>query len=217
MTNKKRPNARPKAWKNTKLTFDGLSAAEPNPTKKARGRRREMPHEWIIGRAPKYEFQLGAVWDKLEQPLLAAENSDGVTKAFKEFAQYYGDDFVPRLSDDILSVLRDPDFPKRAGPRIKFLARSLAGRPALSFRSSRDICEKAHKQEKLKSPHRILRREFYIECSCGYQGPALNNACRKCGAETPVSLYGWTGQAPGNPSSQKRKAKPFQKSRRDSR
>jgi hypothetical protein len=207
MNRKKRPKAGPKAWKKAKIKLDAFSAVKRNPTL---GRPREMPHEWIIGRAPNYEFQLREVWDKLEQSLLAAENSDCVTKAFKEFAQYCADEFVPRLSDDILSLLRDPDFPKRAGPRIKFLARSLAGRPALSFRTSRDICEKAQKQEKLKSPHRILRREFYIECSCGYQGPALNNACRKCGAEAPVSLYQWIVQAPATPSSQRRKAKPSQ-------
>ena len=27
-----------------------------------------------------------------------------------------------------------------------------------------------------------------IECSCGYQGPARDNACRKCGAEIPLSF-----------------------------
>jgi len=128
--------------------------------------------------------------------------------AFRQFAEPYARQFVPGLSGDILSLLNDPDFPQRAIPRIKFLARSLAGRPTLSFRTSRDICEKAAAQEKLKSPHRILRQEFYIECSCGYQGPALDNACRKCGAQSPLSLYVWTGQAPRLPSDENKRKIP---------
>ncbi len=84
-------------------------------------------------------------------------------------------------------------------PQIKFLARSLAGRPSLSFRSSRDICEKEALREKRKSPHRILRREYFIECSCGYNGPALDNDCPECGAQPQLSLVDWTGRAPEIP------------------
>jgi hypothetical protein len=32
-----------------------------------------------------------------------------------------------------------------------------------------------------KLKHVIVRREYYIECSCGYKGPALDGACRDCG------------------------------------
>jgi hypothetical protein len=159
-----------------------------------------MPWGWVTGRASNYEFQLNQVWARLETPLLRARTADDVTAAFTEFAKPYAGDFVPGLSSDILSSLNDPDFPKRANPRIKFLARSLAGRSSLSFRTSRDICEKAAAQERLKSPHHILRREFYIECSCGYQGPARDDACPKCGAQPALSLYQWTGQAPKNVS-----------------
>jgi hypothetical protein len=118
---------------------------------------------------------------------------------FREFAQPYAGEFVPQLSSDILKLRNDPDFPQRAIPQIRFLARSLAGRGTLSFRTSRDICEKAAGQKELKSPHRILRREFYIECSCGYKGPALDNNCRKCGAEPQLSINLWIGRAPSTP------------------
>lgn len=161
-----------------------------------------------MGRASNYEFQLGVVWEELQAPLLVAQTADQVTEAFEEFAEFCSGEFVPRLSSDILSLLSDPDFPQRASPRIRFLARSLAARPNLSFRTSRDICEKADRQKKLKSPHRILRREFYVECSCGYRGPALNNACRKCGAEPELSLYEWTGEAPQNSSNEKKRKIP---------
>jgi hypothetical protein len=59
----------------------------------------------------------------------------------------------------------------------------LAGRPIVEARTSRDICAKGLAEEKAKSPNKILRREFYVECSCGFKGPALNNACRKCRAQ----------------------------------
>jgi len=186
MTNKKR-------LKTTKNSLDRFSGVMPN---KKRGRPRKIPREWVTGRASNYEFQLGQVWEKLEPSLLQAKNADEVTESFANFAQPYASEFVQRHSSDVLLLLKDPDFPKRAEPRVKFLARSLAGRTQYSFRTSRDICEKSTIQEERKSPHRILRREFFIECSCGYQGPALDNKCRKCGAEPQLSLIDWTGRAP---------------------
>jgi hypothetical protein len=75
---------------------------------------------------------------------------------------------------DILVVKMEKKFPKRAMPQIKFLANSLnslAGRPNVEFRTSRDICAKALAEEKARSPYKILRKEFYIECSCGFKGP----------------------------------------------
>ena len=153
-----------------------------------------LPDDTVTGRAFNYEWALNQVWENLEKPLLDVETSHGVIEAFKKFAQSYAGDFVPRLSEDILLLLNDPDFPQRALPRTRFLARSLGGRPILSFRRSRDICEEADRREKKKSPHRIIRREFYVECSCGYRGPALDRGCRKCGAQPELSLDDYTGK-----------------------
>jgi hypothetical protein len=44
-------------------------------------------------------------------------------------------------------------------------------------RRSREICA----EERAKIRHVIVRREYYIECSCGYEGPARDGACRNCG------------------------------------
>lgn len=156
-----------------------------NPTKKKRGRPRKMQRDWLTGRASNYEYQLREVWPKLEAPLLAARIEEDVTAAFRDHGAPYAQEFAPRLASDILALMADRRFPKRASPRIKFLARSLAGRPSLSFRTSRDICDKGQIQDSLRSSHRIIRHEFYIECSCGYQGPARDNACQKCGAAIP--------------------------------
>lgn len=119
----------------------------------------------------------------LGTPLIAAETEEQVAEAFRSYGRPYDTEFVPRLATDILDVKSEKKFPKRVIPQIKFLANSLARRPNVESRTSRDICAKALAEEKARSPHKILRKEFYIECSCGFKGPALNDACRKCGAE----------------------------------
>jgi hypothetical protein len=182
-----------------KKTLDTFSSSGTNTKKNNRGRKRKLPWSTVTGRASNYQFQLGEVWHNLGTPLLAAKTEEEVTKAFNQFGQPYAGDFVPRLSSDILLLFKGEDFPQRSIPQIKFLARSLAGRPTLSFRSSRDICEKEALREKHKSPHRILRREYFIECSCGYKGPALDNDCPDCGAQLQLSLVDWTGRAPEIP------------------
>ena len=177
-------------------TIDRFSSAATNQTRSKRGRRPMLPQDAVTLRASTYERELNEVWETLERPLLNSKTSHEVTEAFKKSAGFCAADFVPRLSSDILLLLKDPDLPQRALPRTRFLARSLGGRPNLSFRRSRDICEEVDREEKRKSPYRILRREFYIECSCGYRGPALDDGCRKCGAQPPVLLdNNWTGKA----------------------
>jgi hypothetical protein len=193
---KKRKKKRPKE---AEKTLDAFLGSVKNPKKNNRGRKRALLYKTLTGRASNYEFQLSQVWQRLETPLLAAETENEVTIAFNQFAQPYDGDFVPRLSSDILLLLKDQDFPQRTIPQIKFLARSLAGRSTLSFRRSRDICEMEALREKRKPAHRILRREFFIECSCGYKGPALDNDCPRCGAQPQLSLDNWTGRAPKIP------------------
>ena len=181
--------------KSGKKTLDAFSTTATNQTNSNRGRPRMLPPDTVTGRASNYEWALNEVWEELEGPLLNSKTSQDVTDAFKKFAGSCAVDFVPRLSADILELLIDLDFPKRQLPRTRFLARSLGGRPTLSFRRSRDICEDADREEKRKSPHRILRREYYVECSCGYRGPAFNDGCRRCGAQPQLSLDDWTGEA----------------------
>ena len=156
--------------------------------KRGRGRPQRIPRSWVIGRADNYRNNLAQVWPKLRDPLLAAQTEEQIIAAFENHGQPYAGDFVPRLAPDILALIRDPSFPKRPKAQIGFLADSLAGRPNVQFRTSRDICVKERAKQRAKSPHKIIRKEFYIECECGYKGPALNSACRKCGAEIPISF-----------------------------
>lgn len=174
-------------------------------SEKRRGRPPRMPASEVFGRAEHYRWILEQVWERLRQPLLQAQTEEEVVKAFAENASPYAERFVPALGPLILRVLRDPKFPKREpkprkgtlkprrpkpNQRIIFLADSLAGVGILSPSRSRDICARERAKERAKSPHHIIRHEFYLECSCGYKGPARDNACRKCGAEIPPSFGG---------------------------
>jgi hypothetical protein len=174
--------------KHEKLPQRTENAIDTFSEKRGRGRPQRIPRSWVIGRADNYRYILAEVWPKLRDPLLAAQTEEQAISAFENHGQPYAGEFVPRLAPDIMALIRDARFPKRPKAQIGFLADSLAGRPNVEFRTSRDICIKERAKQRAKSPHKIIRKEFYIECSCGYNGPARDNACRKCGAAIPDSL-----------------------------
>jgi hypothetical protein len=170
MPNRKSPS------KTMKTAIDG------NSVKRKRGRPRECQYPEILGRADNYRGIFTEIWLRLSVPLRTARNEQEIIEAFRIAGEPYAEEFVPRLAGDILRVLGEKKFPTRAKAQIRFLANSLAGRPDVEARTSRDICAKGLAEEKSRSPHRILRKEYYVECSCGFMGPAFNDACRKCGA-----------------------------------
>jgi len=129
-----------------------------------------------VGRADNYRGIWSNIWDTVGKQLLQAESEEDVIKAF-ELEAHYKSEFAP-IAALILKVLREKKFPKTKEAQINFLADSLAGREWISPRRSRDICE----VERKKPIHHIIRQDFYIECTCGYEGPAYKNACPKCGA-----------------------------------
>lgn len=171
---------KPKVAKKIKKTLVGLSERQK------RGRPRLGRYEEILGRAENYRGIFKQIWESLSGPLQSANEEQEVTAAFRSHGEPYAQEFAPRLAANILSVIREKKFPKRARAQIKFLANSLAGCPVVEPRTSRDICALGLAEEKSRSPHMILRKEFYIECSCGFTGPALNSACRKCGARISI-------------------------------
>ena len=116
-------------------------------------------------------------WTKLGPRLLAAQSPEEIARAVQEDASGITASVVP-FSELILQILRDPKFPRaRSASQIHFLADSLGGQGFVTPRRSREICA----EERSKVRHVIVRREYYIECSCGYQGPAFDGACRNCG------------------------------------
>jgi hypothetical protein len=157
--------------------------------KRGPGRPPTVSASAIAGRAQNYRGILPLIWRELEPLLLDAATEDDVVRAF-QVAQPGGNEFPP-LASLFLKVLKDPKFPKRQRARINFLADSVAGTGLITPRSSRDICAKDRKERTIREQaHRILRYEFYIECSCDYKGHSAGHACPECGAEIlfPINL-----------------------------
>jgi hypothetical protein len=154
--------------------------------KRRRGRPGVRTSE-IAGRSYHYRMMFAQIWDAIGVPLIQATTQEEVIAAFEEAGPYYVNG-LRHLAPLTLRVLSDGRFPVRREAQIGFLADSLAGLGRVSPRRSRDICLEERAKERKRSKHRILRREYYIECSCGYEGPARNDACPKCGAEMARSL-----------------------------
>jgi hypothetical protein len=159
-------------------------------SKRGRGRPWKIRPTEVFGRAEHWRAVLNQVWDRLWPLLSNAQSEEEVTRAFQEGANPYHSYFVPGLSALTLQVLRERTKPKRSKPLQHFLADSLAGVGAVTPRRSRDICAKVRAiRAEREGAHRILRYEFHIECSCGYEGHSKDRACPKCGAEIqPVHL-----------------------------
>jgi len=152
--------------------------------KRGRGRPWKIRPGEVYGRAEHWRGVLEQVWDRLWPLLSNAQSEDEITKAFQEGATPYHSYFVSGLSALTLQVLREKTLPKRRAPLQRFLADSLAGVGAVTPRRSRDICAKQRATRAIRdNVHRILRYEFYIECSCGYAGTSKNHACPTCDAE----------------------------------
>jgi hypothetical protein len=158
----------------TKLR-NGLDTFSEN--KKRRGRPQRVRPSEVYGRALNYRGTFGLVWDKLAEPLLKSTSEADVVQVFERYAGAYSREFVPALGGLILETVHHARFPKRREPQIKYLADSLAAYGRVTAKRSREIVAKELAKEKAKLKHRIVRREFYIVCSCGYEGPTYKGEC----------------------------------------
>lgn len=159
--------------------------------KPRRGRRPRIAASSIRGRADNYRWIFDLLWDEIGPKLSQVKTVKDVVLSFSGTkVGSYALEFVP-LANLILSVRRDPKFPKRKREaQINFLADSIAGFGMVTPRSSRDICEKERKR--ISKMHRILSYEYYIQCSCGYNGRSRKHACPKCEAGidfSPISPF----------------------------
>lgn len=136
-----------------------------------------MRREEIAGRAYHYGIVFEQCWKNIREEVLAAKSADDVTAAFKRSAEPYSSYFVPHQSEAILKLVTNPKFPKRVAAQGRYLADSLAGVGLVTPRRSRDIVT----EERNRIRYKIVRQDYYIACTCGYQGPALNGACQGCG------------------------------------
>ena len=145
--------------------------------KRGRGRPVNIEPSVVVGSADTYRLWFEQLWPTLGPRLLAARSSEEITKAIRENAPDVSVSLAPH-SELILQIVRDQKFPAvRSTSQIHFLADSLGGQGLVKPRRSREICT----EERKRVRHVIVRQEYYIECSCGYKGPALDGACRECG------------------------------------
>jgi len=153
--------------------------AESNRTKR-RGRPRRSDPRTVVESADTYHGWLRQYWPKIGHRLLAANSAEEITQAIQQETPDVSASLVP-LSPLMLTILQERRFPGvRSEAQIQFLADSMGGQGLVTARRSREICSRERKKV---VRYVILRREFYIECSCGYKGPALHGACRECSTQ----------------------------------
>jgi len=122
--------------------------------------------------------------DHLDWNLLArAQTASDIRSAFTPAAMVYRTTLA--VSDEfLLLAVQEKSFPKTLRGRVGFLGRSCANWGRTSPRRSRDLFEEAERLAKTPPPKgRILRQEYYIVCSCSYEGPAFHGACPRCSAK----------------------------------
>ena len=115
-------------------------------------------------------------WGEFSEAFLKARTEEEFNTAFKKLPEYVQRKFQKDLFALVKKVRRDPKFPKKETTQRTFFAESLAGEGRISPRRSRDIVAEGRK----KIVHYIKRRDFYIECTCGYEGPASYGKCPNC-------------------------------------
>jgi hypothetical protein len=165
-------------------------------SKKRRGPKPKIRPSEVVNRAYDLRLTFDIAGKQLDWfKVLAAQSKDEVVAAFEQMNESYRRKFLhkPEL---ILSCLKDSKFPKQdRKAQEEFIADSLAGDGRISIRRSRDIC--GEDRSKRKHQGKILRREFYIVCSCGYKGPAFHDACPDCNAEVSYLDFSTEFRIPG--------------------
>ncbi len=147
--------------------------------KRERGRPAFVPAALVRSCADNYRISLERGWNNLADPLLAAKTEQEVANVLRTAALGYQHE-ISLLAPLIFQIKRDPKFPQREKARINFLADSVAGGGVVTPRRSRDICARERARDAQR--HYIIRYEYWIQCSCGYEGHSENRRCRECRA-----------------------------------
>jgi hypothetical protein len=149
---------------------------------KKRGRKAQVRVSEICHRAYDLKQILDVNRKKFDwEQLLAAKSDEELAHILRETFDR-AKELLLHKPGLLLSALHDRQFPKKSRQaQEQFIVDSLAALGQVSIRRSRDIVQRERSIRKKRGT--ILRREFYIECSCEYEGPAYRDACPKCGAE----------------------------------
>ena len=161
--------------------------------RRERGRPPIVPAALVRSCADNYRISLERGWNNLAEPLSAAQTEQEVANVLRIAALGYQHD-ISILAPLVFQIKRDPRFPQRKKAQINFLADSVAGGGVVTPRRSRDICAKERARDAQR--HYIIRYEYWIQCSCGYEGHSENRRCKECGAVV------YDHNAPGIDSSQ---------------
>ena len=158
--------------------------------KKKGGRKSQVRVSEICKRA--YDFKLLLELDRARTDwalMLRADSDEDLAWALKDVRERARERLFLK-TELLLAALKDKQFPKQdREAQEQFIADSLAAEGRVSIRRSRDIVQR--ERSAVKKQGKILRREFYIQCSCGYEGPAFHDACARCRA--PVSYLDLIG------------------------
>ncbi len=149
--------------------------------KRGRGRPGVRKSE-VQERADDYGRSLDQHWDALAEPFLEAQSEEEFKRLLEKAPEHVRSKLGPNLFPTVRKIRKDPKFPVKAKTQIAFFAESLAGLGRISPRRSRDICAEGRK----KKHYTIIRQDYYIECTCGYEGPAKHGACPGCGARAGI-------------------------------
>lgn len=146
--------------------------------KRPRGRPGVRKSE-VQNRAYDYRLTLEQDWNVLASTFLKAQSEEEFKKLLDEAPYHVRNKFAPIRFSLVEKMRTDPKFPKTVKAQIRFIGDSLAGLGRVAPRTSRDICAEGRKKR-----HIIIRQDYYIECTCGYEGPAKHGACPDCGTLT---------------------------------
>ena len=170
---------------NTLLTIIRTKTAKQQETKQ-RGRPSTMKPEEITGRARHYNLILTQSKDLIKWDRLPSARTDGDLEVVFANIPYYRDSYFRPIFSLMLQAIREPTFPKAdAEAMIQFLAESLAGNGVISLRRSRDICLRERTRP---SEPKIVRRENWIVCECGYRGFSFCDECPDCLIRNPSKM-----------------------------
>jgi len=146
------------------------------PQKRRRGGQPKVDPDMVLGSAEALRRQFAYAWPSLGKRLLAANSAAEVWEIVKSGKGIISNSDMA-FSELLFEVLREPTFPRfRTKSQLTFLADSLGASGVVTPRRSRDICS----AQRRKVRHMIVRQDFYIECTCGYEGPAKFGKCPKC-------------------------------------
>ncbi len=158
------------------------------PTHKGPGRKPRVVPFNVAAQAKRLAFYLRECKEEIDwDRLLSAKTEEDVRSAFQRVTMESL--LLLARPDLVLGWLREGRFPKhRRVFLIRHLADSLAGEGLVSFRRSRDLAARERRKERKRG--RIIRVEFYVECTCGFKGMSRDHACRRCGAPVDRSMVG---------------------------